>query len=88
MQDAFDRLLDSLGVPQTKRGSPWDDWAGESETVETTNGSRAGVATLVGRMRLSRRPVYRIPRMFAAWAVLVAGVCALIWVVFSLAGLK
>lgn len=88
MQEALDRLLDSLEVAAARRGTLWDDWAGESETVQTTNGSRAGIATLVDRARQSRRPVYRIPRLFVAWAVLVAGVCALIWVIFTLAGLK
>jgi len=85
VREALDRLLDSLGVPAAKSDAPWDE---ESEPVPSTNGSHGGIAMRVARARLSRRPVYRIPRLLAAWVLLVAAVCAFIWIVFSLAGLK
>ena len=88
MQEALDRLLDSLEVPAATRATQWDDSAGDGQSGPTENGSHHGMAEFVARTRWSRRPVYRMPRLLAAWAALVAGVCALIWIIFGLAAFK
>lgn len=91
--EALDHLLDPLedAVPSAN-GSPADEAARASapavgrlpaEPIERGYGVRRSLRKLSVRLRWSKRDRFRIPRLIAGWALLVAFFWSVIWFVSS-----
>jgi hypothetical protein len=85
VQEALDRLLAPVDV-STAIGTVAEEEAMPGSFASPPN--RIDVSALFVRLRWSRRLPYKVPRVLAAWAVLIVGVCGLVWLTFSILGLK
>jgi hypothetical protein len=89
LKEALDHLLDPLDWSTVRREIVEDEdaaqWSNPPARVYT---SRDGVGGFLVRLRRSRRLLYKLPRLFVAWTALIVGVCGLIWIMFSVVGLK
>ena len=93
VQEALDHLLDSLDLSPANGEIVEDDgasysWEPRSADTYRSRGPRDDVAAFFRRVRRSSRLLYRIPRLLLAWTALIVGLCALIWITFSFAGLR
>jgi hypothetical protein len=92
VQEALDHLLDPLELSAASREPASEDDAADSPATAAgmyaSRRSSAGVTTFFVRVRRSRRLLYKIPRLLLAWTALILGVSGLIWITFSVVGLR
>lgn len=92
VSEALDRLLDPLDSLSPSRDLIRNDAAADTFVryagVNRSRGPRDDVAAFFIRLRWSKRPLYRIPRLFLAWTALVAAVCGLVWITFTLGEIR
>jgi hypothetical protein len=92
VKEALDHLLDPLdlsaasGEPASEDAAA--DLAAPPAATYASRTSSAGVTLFFARVRRSRRLLYKIPRLLLAWTALILGVCGLIWITFSVVGLR
>jgi hypothetical protein len=92
VREALDHLLDPLDPSAASREPVSEDDPADSPTPPAgTYSSRRSSASVSGffvRVRRSRRLLYKIPRLLFAWTALILGVGALIWITFSVVGIR
>ena len=93
VKEALDHLLESLDLSPASGEIVEDDGASYSREplpsdTYRSRGSRDDMAAFFRRVRRSSRLLYRLPRLLLAWTALLVGLCALIWITFSFAGLR
>lgn len=91
LADALDHLLDPLDFTSSSAaGAAGDVDASRSRpgwgAVRPPGGTSDALAAFSSKLRRSRRPRYRIPRLMVAWTLFAAAVCGLVLVLFTLAG--
>jgi hypothetical protein len=85
VQDALDRLLDPLDVSASQKIGQEDS---DVPPGMHTRGPRVDIDAFLFRLKRSRRLPYKIPRLLAGWTALIVGVGGLIWITFSVVGLR
>jgi hypothetical protein len=84
VQEALDRLLEPLDASTVRPDITQQDLSAPNLGAPT----RVDLGALYLRLRRSRRLPYKVPRLLAGWTVLVVGICALVWLTFSIVGLR
>jgi hypothetical protein len=92
VKEALDHLLDPLDLSAASGEPASEDGAADLPAPRApTHASRttsARVTAFFVRVRRSRRLLYKVPRLLLAWTALILGVCGLIWITFTVVGLR
>jgi hypothetical protein len=91
VKEALDHLLDPLDASAASGENGSEDPADLPTSPAGTYASRSSSSSVTGffvRVRRSRRSLYKIPRLLFTWTALILGVCGLIWITFSVVGLR
>lgn len=92
VKEALDHLLDPLDLSAASGEQASEaaaaDLAATPAATYASRTSSAGITAFFVRVRRSRRLLYKIPRLLLAWTALILGVCGLIWITFSVVGIR